>query len=104
MSTLFERKVESGDDLPPGYVRITTEAQNVADASVDERVDVLEDEVDHLRACIDQLLDMVDAQIDSSDHLDLLMDRMSLFERRMQRMEDGVSDLHRAEKRRVGDH
>ncbi len=110
MSILFERRVESGDDLPTGHVRVTTGATDEAEMTheaamhVDDRVDLLEDEVDHLRACIDQLLDMVDAQLATGDHLELLSDRMALFERRMQRVEDGVSDLHRADKRRVGDH
>lgn len=69
-----------------------------------DRIDQLEREVDHLRACIDQLLDMVEGQPDPTDELMLLSDRTSFVERRMQRVEDGVGDLRRKERRRVGDH
>jgi len=104
MSILFERKVESGSDLPPGHVRITTGIQPESSGAVYDRIEQLEDEVDHLRACIDQLLDMVDRQFNTSDHVDIIADRMSLFERRMQRVEDGLIDLNKADKRRAGDH
>lgn len=103
MSIQFERKVESGDDLPPGHVRITTAVAPQPALPVTHRIEQLEDEVDHLRACIDQLLDLLDAQLDTNDYVELLSDRMSLFERRMQRAEDGVTGLYQAEDRRAGD-
>ncbi len=69
----------------------------------DESMEQMRRDIDHLKACFEQLIDIVGNQSDGDEEVTLLNDRMSLFERRMQRAEDGVADLSWVFRRRAGD-
>lgn len=63
---------------------------------------VLAEEIEQLRDFCGQLLDIVSALPDHSDDMALLVERMSFFERRMQRAEDGLADISWALRRQPG--
>ncbi len=100
---LFERKPEPGVDPELSDASpISSEPRDFVKAT-GERIDQLEGEVDHLRACIRQLLDMVEGQPDPTDELSLLAERTGFAERRMLRVEDDVADVLRTLRRRAED-
>ncbi len=71
--------------------------------SQESQIERLAQDLDHLRTCFEQLIEVIDNQQDLSEDVSLLTERMSFFERRMQRAEDGVSDVSWALKRRASD-
>lgn len=100
---LFERKAEPGlDPETRETLPMSSGTREFVDSN-GQRIDQLEGEVDHLRACIRQLLDMIEGQSDPTDEMTLLAERAGFAERRMLRVEDDVADLLRTSRRRAED-